>query len=158
MRGQPYVAILPPAPFTQTVDPLRPKPLPDKELGVATVDLDASQMLQDMQEAWLNDEEQFITGLNGLADLFLVWEHVKTDMTHKPPEDTLKEGMARIQRVLDNLIPELRWRGGLTRFPTPSRGQEAQTVNILVTSLYMRSNLLQHLGQVPGITHQSIVR
>lgn len=108
--------------------------------------------------SWLRDDEQFITGLNSLVDIRLVWDHVKVDMTHKTPADTLREGMARIQAVMDNLIPELRWRGGLARYPPPCRGHEAQIVNILITSLYVRSNLLQNLGHVPGITHQSIVR
>ncbi|KAM0438449.1 hypothetical protein ACHAPT_001198 [Fusarium lateritium] len=108
-------------------------------------------------ETWLRDDEEFITGLNSLIDVLLVWERAKVDMAHKQPEETLRDGMANIQAVLDNLVPELRWRGGLARFPQPSRGHEAQTVNILITCLYVRSNLLQHLGQAPGITHQSIV-
>ncbi|KAG7131286.1 hypothetical protein HYQ45_010085 [Verticillium longisporum] len=115
------------------------------------------QLYWSVEETWMRDDEQYITGLNSLIDIMLVWEDAKVDMTHKSPTDTLREGMARIQAVLDNLIPELRWSGGLARYPQPCRSHEAQTVNILITSLYLRSNLLQNLGQIPGITHQGIV-
>jgi len=104
------------------------------------------------------DDDEYITGLNRLIDIVLAWEHVKRDMVHKAPADTLREGMARIQAVLDSLPPELRWTGGVVRFPPPSTGHQAQTVNILITCFYVRSNLLQHLGQIPGITHQRIVK
>lgn len=140
------------------MDAIRPRPLSDKELGVNVTELDVSLLTSDEAGTWLSDEEQFITGLNSLIDLFLAWEHVKVELVYKTPADALKDGMARIQRVLDSLIPELRWCGGLARFPPPCRGHEAQTVNILVTSLYIRSNLLQNLGQVEGITHRGLVR
>ncbi|KAG7143157.1 hypothetical protein HYQ45_000624 [Verticillium longisporum] len=115
------------------------------------------QLYWSLEETWMRDDKQYMTGLNSLIDIMLVWEDAKVDMTHKSPTDTLREGMARIQAVLDNLIPELRWSGGLARYPQPCRSHEAQTVNILITSLYLRSNLVQNLGQIPGITHQGIV-
>ncbi|KAG7147228.1 hypothetical protein HYQ46_003940 [Verticillium longisporum] len=115
------------------------------------------QLYWSLEETWMRDDKQYMTGLNSLIDIMLVWEDAKVYMTHKSPTDTLREGMARIQAVLDNLIPELRWSGGLARYPQPCRSHEAQTVNILITSLYLRSNLVQNLGQIPGITHQGIV-
>ncbi|KAG7112088.1 Glucose transport transcription regulator RGT1 like protein [Verticillium longisporum] len=157
LRGEPYLSYLPCRSFTQILETMRPLPLSDAELGVPEPDVDIPVLWPGVEETWMRDDEQYITGLNSLIDIMLVWEDAKVDMTHKSPTDTLREGMARIQAVLDNLIPELRWSGGLARYPQPCRSHEAQTVNILITSLYLRSNLLQNLGQIPGITHQGIV-
>lgn len=158
LRGQPHLKFLPSPPFSRTLKDLRPKPLSDVELEVCDTDIDASLLWPEQTAEWLNEDEEFISGLNSLVDILFVWERVKIDMTHREPEDTLRDGMADIQAALDNLIPELRWRGGLARYPKPSQGHEAQMVNILITSLYVRSNLLQHLGQAPDITHESIAR
>lgn len=135
---------------------MRPRPLPDKDLEVTGVEINLSLLSSDAAETWL-DGQQFVDGLNSLIDLFLAWERIKIDLAYKQPADAMTDGMARIQKVLDSLIPELRWRGGLARFPAPCRGHEAQTVNILITSLYIRSNLLQNLGQVSSVTHQAIL-
>ncbi|KAJ4307898.1 hypothetical protein N0V84_012426 [Fusarium piperis] len=157
IQGQPHLTFLPGPPFTPALQTIRPRPLSDKELGVPDTETNVSALWPGVPASWLIDDEEFITGLNSLADVLMVWERAKVDMVHKQPEETLRDGMARLQAVLDNLVPELRWRGGLARFPKPSQGHESQTVNLLITCLYIRSNLLQHLGQAPGITHQSIV-
>ncbi|EGY22466.1 uncharacterized protein VDAG_03904 [Verticillium dahliae VdLs.17] len=157
LRGEPYLSYLPCRSFAQILETIRPLPLSDAELGVPEPDVDIPSLWPGLEETWMRDDKQYMTGLNSLIDIMLVWEDAKVDMTHKSPTDTLREGMARIQAVLDNLIPELRWSGGLARYPQPCRSHEAQTVNILITSLYLRSNLVQNLGQIPGITHQGIV-
>ena len=138
---------------------MRPRCLADSDplLSVDQPDLDLSGSWPPPDSAWLEDRMEYITGLNSLVDVLMVWEQTKVDMTHKPPADSLREGMTRVQAVMDTLIPELRWRGGLARFPRPCWGHEVQMVNILITSLYLRSNLMQHLGQTPGISHRSIV-
>lgn len=158
LRGQPYLSFLPHHPFAQILDDLRPRPISDSELGSGDADSDLTVLWPMMPATWLQDDEEYITGLNSLIEITLVWENVKTDMIHKAPADTLRQGMARIQAVLDNLPPELRWTGGVVRFPPPSMGHRAQTVNILITCFYLRSNLIQNLGKVPGITHQRIVK
>lgn len=158
IQGQPHLTFLPGPPFTPALQNIRPRPLSDAELGVPDTETNISALWPAAPASWLKDDDQYITGLNSLADVLMVWERAKIDMAYKEPEETLRDGMARLQAVLDNLVPELRWRGGLARFPKPSRGHESQTVNILITCFYIRSNLLQHLGQAPGITHQSIVR
>ncbi|KAH7033708.1 uncharacterized protein B0I36DRAFT_266925 [Microdochium trichocladiopsis] len=158
MRGETFLTFLPSRSLSLDLDSTRPRPLSDSELGVPRPEnLDTSMLDTEAKAIWLKDNDQYITGLNSLLDVMMVWEHVKIDMAHRPAADTLQAGMARMQAVMDNLAPELRWRGGLTRFPVPSPGHEAQTLNILITSLYIRSNLLQHLGTVPGISHASIV-
>ncbi|RSL83228.1 hypothetical protein CEP51_004640 [Fusarium floridanum] len=157
IQGQPHLTFLPGPPFTPALQNIRPRPLSDAELGVPDTETNISELWLAAPASWLKDDDEYITGLNSLADVLMVWERAKIDMAYKEPEETLRDGMARLQAVLDNLVPELRWRGGLARFPKPSRGHESQTVNILITCFYIRSNLLQHLGQAPGITHQSIV-
>ncbi|KXJ93602.1 hypothetical protein Micbo1qcDRAFT_183248 [Microdochium bolleyi] len=157
LRGEVHMSFLPSRSLSLQLDETRPRAVPDKDLAAPCPDLDVSALDAAAASIWLRDEDEYVTGLNSLIDVMMTWEHVKIDMTHRPAEKTLRSGMARMQNVMDTLAPELRWRGGLTRFPLPSHGHEAQTVNILITSLYVRSNLLQHLGPVPGISHSSIV-
>lgn len=131
---------------------MRPKSILDR-------DLYPSSTPKDYAPNWPEDEIPFIPGLNSLIDIFLIWEKGKVDIATKPPEEVLTRAMERIQTALDGLRPELRWRGGLTRFPRGAWGHEVQMVNILITALSIKSNFLQHLGSLlPGITHQDIVR
>ncbi|KAM5347348.1 hypothetical protein ACJ41O_010353 [Fusarium nematophilum] len=154
LRGQPHLTFLPCPPFTRVLEAIRPEPLSDIELGVPDTEVDASLLRSDAAKTWLRDDEEYVTGLNSLVDVMLIWERAKVDMAHKAPQETLRDGMAHVQQVLDNLIPELRWRGGLARFPQPSRGHEAQTVNILITSLYV-SDALEVLDHIPEEVHES---
>ncbi|VUC29315.1 unnamed protein product [Clonostachys rosea] len=148
LRGQPHLTFLP---FNQDLEHLRPKPILDR-------DLYPSSAPEDYAPSWPEDEIPFIPGLNSLIDIFLIWEKGKVDIATKPPEEVLTRAMERIQTALDGLRPELRWRGGLTRFPRGAWGHEVQMVNILITALSIKSNFLQHLGSLlPGITHQDIV-
>ncbi|CAI6100757.1 unnamed protein product [Clonostachys chloroleuca] len=148
LRGQPHLTFLP---FNQDLEHLRPKSILDR-------DLYPSSTPKDYAPNWPEDEIPFIPGLNSLIDIFLIWEKGKVDIATKPPEEVLTRAMERIQTALDGLRPELRWRGGLTRFPRGAWGHEVQMVNILITALSIKSNFLQHLGSLlPGITHQDIV-
>lgn len=147
IQGQPHHAFLP---FNKNLDHLRPLDLTDRQLYPALVPRPETPN-------WPEDEIHFIPGLNSLIDVFLIWEQGKVDMTHKPPEETLRRAVDRIQSALDDLPPELRWRGGLTRYPKQVWGHEAQMVNILITALSLKSNFLQHLGSLlPGLTHHDI--
>lgn len=152
------MSFLPSRSLAMQLDTTRPRAVPDRDLAAPYPELDLSLLDSSAIPIWIRDDDEYITGLNSLIDVMMIWEHVKVDMTHRPAKETLTSGMIRMQTVMDNLAPELRWRGGLARFPLPSHGHEAQTVNILITSLFIRSNLLQHLGPVPGISHSSIVR
>ncbi|CAH0058108.1 unnamed protein product [Clonostachys solani] len=148
LRGQPHLTFLP---FNQDLEHLRPKPILDR-------DLYPSSAPEGYAPNWPEDEIAYIPGLNSLIDIFLIWEKGKVDIATKPPEEVLTRAMERIQTALDGLRPELRWRGGLTRFPRGAWGHEVQMVNILITALSIKSNFLQHLGSLlPGITHQDIV-
>ena len=106
-----------------------------------------------------SDDAHYIPGLNALADIFMAWWHVKLDRTRRSPEEALERGLSHIQHTLDNLSPELRWRGGLSRPPGATWGHDAQMVYILVTTLYIKSNLLQHIDtSLPKLHHRDIIR
>ncbi|KAG9251097.1 uncharacterized protein F5Z01DRAFT_332124 [Emericellopsis atlantica] len=148
IQGQPHLAFVP---FNQKLEHLRPMNITDSQLYP---DLASSADTP----SWPEDEIHFIPGLNSLIDVFLTWEQSKKDLTHKQPEETLKCAISRIQHILDNLPPDLRWTGGLTRFPQPVWGHKAQMVNILITALSLKSNFLQHLGSLlPGLSHYDII-
>ena len=105
------------------------------------------------------DDEHYIPGLNAFADVFMSWWHAKLDRTPRLPEEALKRGLSHVQHVLDNLPPELRWRGGLSRPPGATWGHDAQMMQILITSLYVKSNLLQRFGTLPSVlTHRDVIR
>ncbi|RSL93305.1 hypothetical protein CEP52_013348 [Fusarium oligoseptatum] len=108
IQGQPHLTFLPGPPFTPALQTIRPRPLSDKELGVPDTETNVLELWPTAPASWLRDDEQFITGLNSLADVLMVWERAKVDMAYKEPEETLRDGMARLQAVLDNLVPELR--------------------------------------------------
>ncbi len=96
-------------------------------------------------------------GFHSLIDVNLSWEQAKADLTHRSAAETLQSAFDRIQRTLDDLPPELRWRGLLTRHPKALWGHEVQMVNIMITALSLKSNYLQHLGPlVPGLTQHDI--
>ncbi|KAI6778172.1 uncharacterized protein J7T54_002707 [Emericellopsis cladophorae] len=116
IQGQPHLAFVP---FNQKLEHLRPMNITDSQLYPdLTLSADTP--------SWPDDEIHFIPGLNSLIDVFLTWEQSKKDLTHKQPEETLQCAISRIQHILDNLPPDLRWTGGLTRFPQPVWGHKAQ--------------------------------
>jgi hypothetical protein len=49
---------------------------------------------------------------------------------------------------LDDLPPELRWRGGLSRPPKSNFGTDVQTVNLYITQIHIRSNLLEQMDRL----------
>lgn len=139
-------------PFGEPYAQLRPQNLTGTQLDAT------SASLADIPPS-TDDDKHYIPGLNAFADVFMAWWHAKLDRTHCPPEEALKRGLSHVQHVLDNLPPELRWRGGLSRPPGATWGHDAQMVLVLVTSLYVKSNLLQRFGSLPSIlTHGDIIR
>jgi hypothetical protein len=53
-----------------------------------------------------------------------------------------------VQRALDYLPPELKWRGGLSRPPQSNFGTDVQTANLYITQLHIRSNLLEQIRRI----------
>ncbi|KAJ3951487.1 hypothetical protein N0V92_012111, partial [Colletotrichum tropicale] len=95
-------------------------------------------------------------------DLFLIWHEAQTApvSVYGTQEDALKHYLARIQTIIDSFPPELRWRGGLSRPGHITEGHDTQIANLFITSLNIRSNLLQKFGstvKTRAAEHQRIV-
>ncbi|KAH7000500.1 hypothetical protein EDB80DRAFT_724067 [Ilyonectria destructans] len=130
-----------------------------RPLEVTDEQLEQSLGIELGEAQWHGHRANYIAGLNALCDLFLVWHDVKSAQTTSDPGKSLSMALTKIQQVIDKLPPELRWRGGLSRLPIATEGHDVQIANIFITSLYIRSNLLQRLGTVETsrLEHQRIV-
>jgi hypothetical protein len=130
----------------------RPLPLSDDQMEPATPDMCH-------EPPWHGDNTTYVPGLNSLSDLFLIWQQVQQVVADTDPQATITRYLIKVQHVLDSLPPELRWRGGLSRPANVTEGHDVQIANLFVTSLNIRSNILQKFG--PTITsaqeHQKIV-
>ncbi|KAM0433471.1 hypothetical protein ACHAPT_004351 [Fusarium lateritium] len=111
------------------------------------------------EPSWHGDDTSYVPGLNSLSDLFLIWQEVQQVRKNNDPSALIKKYLEQIQSVINGLPPELRWRGGLSRPPNVTRGHEVQIANLFVTSLEIRSNILQKFGptDTSGLEHQRIV-
>ncbi|KAH7191751.1 uncharacterized protein B0J16DRAFT_281258 [Fusarium flagelliforme] len=99
-----------------------------------------------IEPAWHGDDMSYIPGLNSLSDLFLIWQDMQQTPKDTNPQTTITRYLVKVQKVLDDLPPELRWRGGLSRPATVTEGHDSQIANLFVTSLNIRSNILQKFG------------
>ncbi|KAJ5377794.1 uncharacterized protein N7496_005203 [Penicillium cataractarum] len=103
--------------------------------------LDPPVAQEDCQE-WHGNYTSYVPGLNCLSNLYLIWQEARSTNSSNPVETYLKG----LQRVMDNFPPELRWRGGLSRPSNVTYGHDVQVANLFVTSLHIRSNLIQRFG------------
>lgn len=127
---------------------LRPKSLTDRELNVGH-----------SANPIGSEEEEYISGLNADTDLMLVWQSARVDASYREPVEVLQRGFDRVQDVLNNLPPELRWRGGLSRPQGATRSHEIQMCNLHINSLFIRSGLIQHFGTGGSrYSHKTIIR
>ncbi|KAL6914678.1 hypothetical protein FSST1_012438 [Fusarium sambucinum] len=133
----------------------RPLPLTDDQMEPQCIN--ASGHEQD--SAWHGDDTSYVPGLNSLSDLFLIWQQVQQNPQTTDPQACIMRYLAKVQDVLDNLPPELRWRGGLSRPKHVTEGHDVQIANLFVTSLNIRSNILQKFGPTneSAQEHQRIV-
>ncbi|GKT54597.1 LOW QUALITY PROTEIN: C6 zinc finger domain containing protein [Colletotrichum tofieldiae] len=135
---------------------LRPLPLTDSQLDTGP-QLSAAEL-----PPWHGDTASYVPGLNQLSELFLIWHEAQTAPVslYGGQEEALKHFLSRIQTTIDNFPPELRWRGGLSRPPHVTEGHDTQIANLFITSLNIRSNLLQKFGstvKTRAFEHQRIV-
>lgn len=147
MFGRPYIGLLTPQDNLQA---LRPSDLTDG-------DLDPSLVFP--KRAWHGDTMSYVPGLNHLSNLFLLWH--SSQQPHNNNIQGLQEHVTLVQRALDDLPAELRWRGGLSRLPRSNFGTDVQTANLYITQLHIRSNLLERLhrlskGNYDLVTSQNI--
>ncbi|KAF7133600.1 hypothetical protein CNMCM5793_004729 [Aspergillus hiratsukae] len=129
-----------------------------RPLSVTDAELDPSQAIE--EPAWHGDYYSYIPGLNHLSDLFLLWH--ESQQPHNRSADQLLLHLSLVERALDQLPPELRWRGGLSRPPRSNFGTDVQVANLYITQLQIRSNLLEQARNMPGakvtsMEHQSLV-
>ncbi|KAL2815209.1 hypothetical protein BDW59DRAFT_153975 [Aspergillus cavernicola] len=128
-----------------------PNPLTDLDLDL---DLDLSHNPNPEIPPCHGESISYVPGLTHLLTIFLSWHTCQTDRFYMPAEKVLANGLLRIQTSLDDLPPELRWRGGLSRPQNATPGHDVQIANIFVTSLYVRSNLLQQFGTSSSVQNQ----
>ena len=130
MFGRPYVGLLTPQDNLQA---MRPLDLNDGELDPTT----------SAEGQWHGNTMSYIPGLNHLSNLFLLWH--SSQLRHNQTIQGLQEHINLVQRALDDLPAELRWRGGLSRPPRSNFGTDVQVANLYITQLHIRSNLLEQL-------------
>ncbi|KAH8843683.1 hypothetical protein MCOR02_008460 [Pyricularia oryzae] len=120
---------------------LRPQDLNDLSLSVGLY----QQLSVDDLSPWHGDQISYIPALLGLADLFMVWHRAQNAVMRSDDESQacLATCLADVQSVMESLPPELCWRGAATMPARVTMGHDAQVANLIVTSLYIRSDLLQ---------------
>lgn len=117
----------------------RPLRLTDRELDAE------SYLSTHIVSPWPGDDISYVPGLNYLSDLFMVW-HEAQSCRNSDPSIALQSYLTRIQDIIDSLPPSLRWRGGLSRPTSVTPLHDTQLVNLYITALHIRSNLLQNFG------------
>ena len=135
LHGRPYVGLLSPQ---DNVDSLQPLEITDVELDPLQTEQTSSQ--------WHGDTISYIPGLNHLAKLFLLWQRSQEGNRHDLAH--LQDCMRSIHHALDDLPPELRWRGGLSRPLKSNFGTDVQTANLYITQIHIRSNLLEQIDRL----------
>ncbi|KAF2016645.1 hypothetical protein BU24DRAFT_462777 [Aaosphaeria arxii CBS 175.79] len=101
-----------------------------------------------------NQPRSYVPGLNALSKMFLIWQSSQT--TSIQTMANLQEHIKRAQQASEALPPTLMWKShrssparGDTALPaneTSDFGTDVQTVNIRVTQLHIRSNLLEQMN------------
>ncbi|KAF2188510.1 hypothetical protein K469DRAFT_565891 [Zopfia rhizophila CBS 207.26] len=101
----------------------------------------------------------YVPGLNFLSQLFTVWHSSRA--TPKTISN-LQDHINRTQHVLDSLPPELTWKGHPSSPQSqPDEGDfgtDVQTVNLKVTQLHIRSNLLEQINSLARSQGLAITR
>jgi hypothetical protein len=116
------------------LDALRPLDLSDLQLD---------PMPPAIGNEWHGDTTSYVTGLNFLSNLFLTWH--SSQQTHNRTVAGIQLHIEQLNRALDDLPTELRWRGGLSRPAKGNFGTDVQIANLYITQLHIRSNLFEQL-------------
>ncbi|KAH7115078.1 hypothetical protein B0J11DRAFT_123302 [Dendryphion nanum] len=90
----------------------------------------------------------YVPGLNALARLFSIWQSSQATSTRTISR--LQEHIDRTQHILDELPPELSWNPSSRSLSTTQSfvsdfGTDVQTVNLKVSQLHIRANLLEQM-------------
>jgi hypothetical protein len=89
-----------------------------------------------------DQHHSYVSGLNALSRLFLVWQSSQAITVQTMVN--LHEHILRAHRVLNDLPPELSWLDSVNQ--TMDFGYNVQKVNLKVTQLHIRSNLLEQMN------------
>jgi hypothetical protein len=135
LHGRPYTGFFGPNVCTDIRKPLE---ITDAELSTITVG----------QEQWHGNITSYIPGLNALSNLFRLWFKSQGDSNHDLSH--LQHHMEAVLSALDNIPPELRWRGGLSRPTRSNFGTDVQMVNLYITQFHIRSFLLDQMDRAAG--------
>jgi|TARA_R110002003_G_scaffold122_10_gene11105 hypothetical protein len=84
----------------------------------------------------------YITGLNALSRLFLIWQ--SSQAVPVQTFENLQDHLSRAHQTLNELPPELSWSEHFDS--TDYFGFNVQKVNLKVTQLHVRSNLLEQMN------------
>ncbi|KAH8896734.1 glycoside hydrolase [Thozetella sp. PMI_491] len=125
---------------------LRPLVLTDRELDTE------SYCSPHSVSPWSGDDTSYVPGLNHLSDLFMIWHEAQTTPSIQPNE-ALQRYTERVQATIDGLPPSIRWRGGLSRPAAVTSLHDVQVVNLYISALHIRSNLLQKFGTQSAVDH-----
>lgn len=140
---------------------MNPESVSDEQLDPgepgATTTTTTTPLCADMPP-WHGDTTSYVPGLVALSELFLVWRDARR-RCQPAPAAAVRQYLDAIQAVLDRLPAELRWRdwGPAARPVHVTHGHYVQVANIEVTSLHLRSNLLQMFGVADGDEHRRLV-
>ncbi|XPS98739.1 hypothetical protein M3J09_007934 [Ascochyta lentis] len=88
-------------------------------------------------------ESSYVPGLNALSRLFLVWQSSQAIPVQSM--ENLQAHIERAHRVVNDLPPELSWKGSAQN---GDFGFDVQTVNLKITQLHIRSNLLEQMNKI----------
>ncbi|CAO2652342.1 Nn.00g006250.m01.CDS01 [Neocucurbitaria sp. VM-36] len=90
-----------------------------------------------------SSHHSYIPGLNALSRLFLVWQSSQAIPTQTM--ENLQVHISRAHRVLSDLPRELSWTGGQA-CQMGAFGFNVQKVNLRITQLHIRANLLEQMN------------
>ncbi|KAF2621459.1 hypothetical protein BU25DRAFT_404470 [Macroventuria anomochaeta] len=94
----------------------------------------------------ISSEHSYVPGLNALSRLFMVWQSSQATATQWM--ENLQAHIERTHRLVDNLPPELSWKGSHIN---GGFGFNVQTVNLKITQLHIRSNLLEQMNSIAKV-------
>lgn len=89
-------------------------------------------------------DHSYITGLNALSRLFLIWQ--TSQAIQVQTMENLETHISRTHQILSDLPPELVWAEGVSQ--SSDFGFDVQKVNLKVTQLHIRANLLEQMNSL----------
>lgn len=99
----------------------------------------------------LSPEASYVAGLNALSSLFLIWQSSQATATQTM--ENLQGHISRAHQALHSLPAELSWQEEATNDETSHFGFNVEKVNLKITQLHVRSNLLEQMNTIARAQH-----